>query len=82
MGAPRACCALPRRKAGACASGGAHGRVFDVMRRCKLEPKRAQLVQPSATKPANCCLLKGVRGGKPRFVGEPVVPGNPDGNYT
>lgn len=57
--------------------------VFEVMRRCKLEPKRARLVQPSANKPPKLLLVEGVRGGKPGMLWEPVlVLTNPDGSYT
>ncbi len=48
-----------------------------------LEPKRMQLVYPTADKPANMVLLEAVKGGKSGMqVEEPLIVYEKDGTYT
>lgn len=57
--------------------------IFHTMRIHRIEPKRMQLVQPTADKPANLVLIEGLfDGGSELNVMKPLVVYNADGTYT
>ena len=57
--------------------------IITLMKRFRLEPKRMQLVQPSADKEPNMVLIEGVKGGGPELKILPtLVIYEKDGSYT
>lgn len=57
--------------------------IFETMRRHQIEPKRMQLVQPTARKEPNLVLIEGIRMGKPELKCLPtLVVYEEDGEYT
>lgn len=57
--------------------------IITTMSRCRLEPKRMQLVYPFSDKEPNMVLIEGVRGGRPRMtVEKPLIIFESPGVYT
>lgn len=57
--------------------------ILVTLSKCKLEPKRMQLVYPFIDKEPNMALIEAVRGGKPRMsVEKPLIVYESSGVYT
>lgn len=57
--------------------------IFELMRKYKIEPKRVQMIHPSANKAANIVLVEGQRDGGAYLKWDPpIYVHNEDGSYT